>query len=209
MPLSPLAPAEPSGDDASLPIAIACLADGHDARSCPKCSRVFFMRPEFQGKVIRCRGCKDSFRVAATQASPKGPAVSSVLQQVPQVSVDHDGMVPVDRTYDHVSDSQPKPNQESLQAEAVPCVFEDIGDVLDEILPGEHVASVVRPQNVPYVPPPARSLVSDLIGMVLGGIVSLPLTQMIVWWGLRRDPLGIAEMLPEALRWLAPDQLGR
>jgi hypothetical protein len=49
----------------------------------------------------------------------------------------------------------------------------------------------------------------SLIGIVMGGVVALPVTQMILWWGLRRDPLGLAAMLPEALRWITPDQLGR
>ena len=34
-------------------------------------------------------------------------------------------------------------------------------------------------------------------------------TLLILWWVCGKDPLHIAPMLPEAVRWLAPDHLAK
>ena len=36
-----------------------------------------------------------------------------------------------------------------------------------------------------------------------------PATLLILWWVFGKDPLHIAPMLPEAVRWLAPDHLAK
>ena len=80
------------------------------------------------------------------------------------------------------------------------------GRSLDELIPGEKVASVVRPKNAAAQPRSEDSPVVGLIAVVFGGFCALPATQLIVWWAFGKDPLRIAKMLPEALRWLAPAQ---
>jgi serine/threonine protein kinase len=109
----PLAPSTSgSGSpDSDVPIAPACVVSGKVARRCPACDRTFVMQPAFEGKVIRCRGCKSPFRVLAVQE--RADASSS--------DADSEG--------EH------------------PTVFDDIGDILDQLAPGEIVASVVRPPD--------------------------------------------------------------
>ena len=68
----------------------------------------------------------------------------------------------------------PPPAPPAPQSSPPPTVFEDIGDVLDELLPGEQVASVVRPRKVPSLSAPASSPVATMIAIVLGGICALP-----------------------------------
>ena len=94
-----------------MPVAPACVVSGKVARRCPACDRTFVMQPAFEGKVIRCRGCKSPFRVLAVQE--RADASSS--------AADSDG--------EH------------------PTVFDDIGDILGQLAPGEIVASVVRPPD--------------------------------------------------------------
>lgn len=69
-------------DSDSLPVAYQCVIGDRDARQCPECSRSFLMKPAFVGKTIRCRGCKASFRVAATEDTLPSPMVSDDVGEV-------------------------------------------------------------------------------------------------------------------------------
>lgn len=85
-------------------------------------------------------------------------------------------------------------------------IFEDIGDVLEDLLPGERIASVVRPKNAAAPARPEAEALSSMIAIVLGGACALPVTQLILWWVVGQDPLGIAPLLPEFLQWMAPQR---
>jgi hypothetical protein len=55
-----------------------------------------------------------------------------------------------------------------------------------------------------------RSVASELIKIVLGGIAGLLIAQAILWWlpkGWRRDPFGLAPKLPTQLAFLVPTDL--
>src|SRR5690606_2655852 len=55
-----------------------------------------------------------------------------------------------------------------------------------------------------------RSLWSELVRIALGGLFGAILAQLVLWWlpaPYRRDPLGLAPRLPEALALLAPEDL--
>jgi len=128
------------------PIAIAFMQDGRDVRACPACARVFAMKPGFVGKTIRCRLCKSSFRVLETWASPgrqEPPCdvASAAEAESPPPSAAVPGRKPVPPA---VPPLPPAPAH-TLQ----PTIFEDIGDLLDDLLPGEAVMSVVRPRDIP------------------------------------------------------------
>lgn len=82
-----------------------------------------------------------------------------------------------------------------------------MGDLVDKLAPGEQAVSVVRPQSAATRARPAGNHIALIAGVVLGGVSALPVTQFILWWGFGKDPLGAAQALPEALRWLAPPQL--
>jgi uncharacterized protein YbaR (Trm112 family) len=171
----PLGPQESvsSPDESLPPLAIPCVIDGHDARSCPECGRTFRMKESFAGKTIRCRGCKVTFRVRATAASP--------AQQVrPEATL----------VEAHGSSAPPAPPQPDPAAPVMrpppppapppPTIFEDIGDVLDDPLPGEQVASVVRPRNVPRLSAPPVNPAILFAAVVLGGFCALPATAWIL-----------------------------
>jgi hypothetical protein len=48
---------------------------------------------------------------------------------------------------------------------------------------------------------------SELIAVLVGGLLALPLSQLICWWGLGWDPFGVARKLRPELQWLAPAHL--
>ena len=183
------------------PAATMCVVDGRDARRCPECGRAFAMKAAFAGKTIRCRGCKAHFRVTATPQVLAEPGVAAAYQERERAAGSQDPPPSPARF-------QPPPPPVSAAAAAIPLptIFEDIGDILDELTPGEKVASVVRPKNAAAQPRSEDSPVVGLIAVVFGALCALPATQLIVWWAFGKDPLRIAKMLPEALRWLAPAQ---
>ena len=161
-------------DEKEPPLAVTCIFNGRDARCCPECGRTFAMKAAFVDKVIRCRGCKIAFRVAAT---------------------DHGFVVPA------IPGSPAAP---PLQASAA--ISEDSGDILEEPRPGEEIASVVRPRRSYEHCQRHSSLVATLFAIVIGGMLALPITQLILWWIFHKDPFAIAGLLPDALRWIAPSQ---
>jgi uncharacterized protein YbaR (Trm112 family) len=178
----PLGPLEAMAalDDLLTPLAIPCVIDGHDARSCPECGRTFRMKESFAGKTIRCRGCRVTFRVRATAASPS-EQVRPSPQPVPAAPV---------------IGPPPPPDPP-------PTIFDDIGDVLDDLLPGEKVPPVVRPRNVPQLPPPASNTIATMIAVGFGGFCALPATAWILARFFPDRYREIVASLPDSIRgWL-------
>lgn len=52
-----------------------------------------------------------------------------------------------------------------------------------------------------------RTSAGSLAGVVIGGLLSLPLVALILLWGFRRDDFGIARSLPDPLAFLVPAEL--
>lgn len=197
----PLGPAVDTGvqHGGEQPIAIACVKDGRDARCCPQCGREFLMKAAFVDKTIRCRGCKQPFRVKISEPAEeqKVPSVGRQAHAAPP-------RLPASST----PSLQLSEKQQPVPATAAPqpMIFEDIGDVLDDIVPGEQVPTVVRPRNAPIRATHGSESFLGLIAVLFGGACALPLAQLILWWGFGKDPLGIGPMLPLFLRSLAPER---
>jgi hypothetical protein len=51
------------------------------------------------------------------------------------------------------------------------------------------------------------SMVGQLVGVVVGGLMSFPIVLGILWWGLGRDPLQVAPLVPDSLGFLLPAKL--
>lgn len=47
----------------------------------------------------------------------------------------------------------------------------------------------------------------QIVGVVLGGMLAVPVTLAILLWGFQRDPLGVAAAIPEPLQFLLPRKL--
>lgn len=47
----------------------------------------------------------------------------------------------------------------------------------------------------------------SVIGVIVGGLLALPIVLVILLWGFRRDDFGVARMLPEPLAFLLPAEL--
>lgn len=192
----PLQPVQDSKDSETLPpLATPCLIDGHDARSCPECGRTFRMKPAFAGKTIRCRGCKVTFRVRATEstlaeeARPPTPAApAETLREPPPLR-------PL---------RPPPPPKPPGPAAARPAtIFEDIGDVLEELLPGEEVPSVVRPRRFVPRAMPVDSPVATLVAVAFGGICAIPIALLILRVIAPAAFRRVVEALPDFLKtWL-------
>lgn len=181
-------------DEPLPPPAIPGMVDGHDARGCPECGRTFRMKDSFAGKTIRCRGCKMTFRVEATES-----ATSSRTLPEQQLAPAGEAGKPAPA---RPLQPPPRPAPPVRQPGPPPTVFEDMGDVLPELLPGEQVASVVRPRKPPAAAIPS-SLVATMIAVVLGGICSLPAVLVILRLVSKQKFEAVAAMLPEFLvGWL-------
>lgn len=177
VPLTGAAPlaAKASGSEVA-PIAIECMIDGRDARRCPQCSRAFAMKAAFIGKTIRCRGCKASFRVAATVSSVadsfKAPAAlnpppSPVRFQPPPVPSLPPAPPPV-----------PQPQT----------VFDDMGDVLEELMPGEKVASVIRPMISTTLPQVSDYSSGEIFKVLSIALLAVAIASAMVMGRRRLDP---------------------
>lgn len=164
VPLGPMVDGLDAGNDPGPPVAIACVVEGRDARRCPGCGREFLMKATFAGKVIRCRGCKSPFRVAATEpgaALPQPSRAGPPAVAPPQVAVP--GARP-GRGVRPAAATSPRPT-----------IFEDMGDVLGDVRPGERVASVVRPRKVAVVSRRDAEAVGFVAAIVLGGVCAVPI----------------------------------
>lgn len=195
VPLGPIGPQESlSGLDESLPpLAIPCVIDGQDARSCPQCGRTFWMKESFAGKTIRCRGCKVTFRVRATE-----PAIAERAQ--PKATpIQSNGAAAPPRPLQPPSPSVAPPPQPVLP----PTIFEDMGDLLDDLLPGEQVPSVVRPRRIPTLSAPPSNPAVTMIAIVFGGFCALPVTLIILRFVSKKSFDDVASVLPDFLvGWL-------
>ena len=194
VPLGPL-PADPGLDEPRPPLAIPCVIDGHDARSCPDCGRTFRMKTTFVGKTIRCRGCKATFRVSATE-----PVLSEAQHSEAALSASSEAATPARPQPDYVPRS---PASVATRPSPPPTIFEDMGDVLDELMPDEHVPSVVRPRNVKQPSASAGNALAALAAVVAGGICALPVTLIILRFVSKKRFEDVASMLPGFLvDWL-------
>lgn len=48
------------------------------------------------------------------------------------------------------------------------------------------------------------SMVGQMIGMVVGGAMSIPIVLAILWWGFGKDPFKLAPMVPDAISFIVP-----
>jgi len=51
------------------------------------------------------------------------------------------------------------------------------------------------------------SMVGQLLGVIGGGLMSIPIVLGILWWGAGKDPLEVAPMVPDSLSFLLPAKL--
>jgi hypothetical protein len=68
-----------------------------------------------------------------------------------------------------------------------------------------------RPQPAKAAKQPAPrkkkpSMVGQLVGVVVGGAMSFPIVLAILWWGLGKDPLQMAPLVPDSLGFLVPSK---
>lgn len=198
----PLGPPVAGLDEATEapPPAVICEVAGRDARLCPTCNRPFFMKPAFVGKLIRCRGCKSPFRVTAAE-SAASTATSWAGASNQPLGMQSAGQPP------QRFQAPPSPVPAAAPTSQRPAISEDMGDILDEIAPGECVPSVVRPSNAAALAPANDHAVANLIAIMLGGACALPATQLILWWVFSKDPLKVASSIPEVFQWLLPPHM--
>lgn len=181
--------------------AIECVIDGVDARECPACGRAFSMQPRFVGKKIRCRGCRVPFVVAAT--SPKAASIA-VSERRPVSKVEKKMAAQPARAALPTSVSEP----DQTVAEP-PVISADVGEVLDVVPMDEPVLAAVRPGRLPRRQANTTEVLAPVIAVVMGGLMALPVTQLILWWGLGLDPLKIGRAMPQSLKGVVPVKFQR
>jgi hypothetical protein len=195
VPLTPLRAAS-IADESLPPLAVPCVIDGHDARSCPACSRTFRMKESFAGKTIRCRGCQVTFRVQATEPSL---AESASPEAAPIAANGSPAPPPLQPTL-AARETRPPPPPAPPRP---PTIFEDMGDVLEDLGPGEQIPSVVRPRTAPRVSPAPNSTVGFIMAVVLGGVCAVPVTLALLRFISPKQFDSIAGILPEFIvAWL-------
>lgn len=212
VPLGPPVKTGPASvTEESPPLAIATVKDGREVRSCPACGRTFAMKPALDGKTIRCRGCKAPFRVAAGVEVSAGADEARPLRSPADRPIG--GLVaPPGRSIpaDSPVRPQPRPPQEPIQpprreqmsaaASPRPTIFEDIGDVIADLRPGERVASVVRPRKEAALVKPEHEAIMSLIAVVFGAVCAVPLAMTILWLISPAKYVQTVNLLPGFLR---------
>jgi DNA-directed RNA polymerase subunit RPC12/RpoP len=194
-----------------LPKATRAVVDGMDVRRCPVCGRAFAMQQSLGGKTIRCRACRNMFLVEAVEATDVVPPSSGRGEpSVPTTgSVEPPHSFAMPRAPSPPRSTAPVTEPAADEPED-PRAAEDIGDVLEDADSNEQcpVATVSRSYRR-SAGTDAGGALAGLASVVLGGLTALPATLLILWWVFGKDPLHIAPMLPEAVRWLAPDHLAK
>jgi len=77
-------------------------------------------------------------------------------------------------------------------------------------LPAAGAAAVAAAVAAPRARPAARRQgggIGQLIAIVLGGVMAIPITYAILIWGFQRDPFKLARMVPEQVAFLLPEKL--
>ena len=74
-----------------------------------------------------------------------------------------------------------------------------MGDVLDELLPGEEVASVVRSRTLAVRPASGESPVATILAVVLGGVCAIPIAMILLRIISPKQFELIVDTLPRAL----------
>ncbi len=193
---------------ALLPVAVEAVINGIDVRNCPSCGHSFAMKAEWAGSTIRCRACQQVYRLAASTVA-SGPlaftpayhgsqqvkeASSAAVQKPPAVPA------PAEQRHDndHRWDASPAPSKNDAESDA--------GDVVADTEGGFKVPFAVK-SSPGFVYAQPASAIAPVIAIILGGLTALPITQLILWWGLERDPLKMVARLPASLQWVVPDSL--
>lgn len=153
------------------------------------------MKLAFVGKVIRCRRCKSPFRVMAVQSPAAIPEAAITATPTPW------SRLRTAATWQELVRRATHPHPDENQASTI---FEDIGDVLDELVPVDRVASVVRPKKVGVDANQRYESLAFLVAIGLGAACSLPIALFILWYGFDTNPIRIGQALPDWLEWVAP-----
>jgi hypothetical protein len=59
----------------------------------------------------------------------------------------------------------------------------------------------------PAAKPAKKSGLGQMVGVVLGGVMAIPITLAILIWGLQKDPFKIAKYVPEDYKFILPQKL--
>ena len=101
-------------------------------------------------------------------------------------------------------------NEELAEGESAPAEEDDATPVIAGGAVAEP-APAAKKSTKPTRPAPAKkkqpSMVGQMVGMVVGGAMSIPIVLAILWWGVGKDPLKVAPMVPDALSFLLPAKL--
>lgn len=82
------------------------------------------------------------------------------------------------------------------------------GAAVGGVAAGEVAAKKSKPGPRKPAPKPAKkSGLGQLVGIVLGGVMAIPITLAILIWGLQKDPFKVAKMVPEEYKFLLPQKL--
>ncbi len=195
----------------SLPVAIESLVNGIDVRSCPSCGHAFAMKARLAGATIRCRSCRCVYTVSRANAGD-GQRVSAAAVAAGKKAAGHEGSLaeadwphaplPAGRTLDGAAQGEKAARNAAAIADG------DAGDVVPDTEGGADVP-VAFESSPGLVYDRGQSPLGSIIAIVLGGVMAMPLAQLILWWGLGRDPLKIAKKVPAALQWSVPETLRR
>jgi hypothetical protein len=99
---------------------------------------------------------------------------------------------------------------ETTEGESSPAEADDATPVIAATSAAEAKPEGKKSAKPPRPAPPKKkkpSMVGQMIGMVVGGAMSIPIVLAILWWGVGKDPLKVAPMVPDSLSFLLPAKL--
>lgn len=189
--------------------------------ACPHCGRLFRTNPTVLGKKICCRRCQQIFHVPHdTTHVPLGPAIGDdeALPPVAMAFVKNGrdvrccpacgrtfAMKPAfaGKTIRCRDCAAPFRVTATVDAPAgpQPTISEDVGVAVGAMLPGEEVALVVRPRNVPRRARSEENVVATMLAIIFGGMCAVPVVLIILHMFAPEQFKQIIRLLPAFLRF--------
>jgi hypothetical protein len=163
--------------------------------ACPKCKdevRAPARAPE--SAIVRCPLCAEEYRLG------------DALKQLPPELIVVSGMTAADDSDPYLS-----PAEAGYEADDYRVAESDAGlsgGVFGTTGPGASDAAVMRPRISGSRPKrKEKSMVGEMVKVVLGGVVGCSLAIPIIWWFGHSDPFGLVPVVSPYAPWAIPAQL--
>ena len=178
---------------------------------CPACDHPFRLPAGFaESSAVACPHCKDM--ITGQQIMAKiAPTAEIVLDKENEATVDESVNITVETTVQKTAaemfDEQdfviPKPLKTATQQRG-PRTKRKKRDLTEKKVFGKQKKRKRRSSRNRYQEP---TTATEMIKIVFGALLALPLAQLILWWGFQADPLNLAQPTSKIVAFIVPPTL--